>query len=106
MATGDVVVRRFLFTPAWMRRLGVTQQNLLKHMRAMEAIGELPETADDLDLTHAAAVGTCLLAENADARCEAHNAGADWSAFFAVILAFITQLMPIIIKSRAKLLTA
>jgi hypothetical protein len=89
-----------------MRRLGVTKENLLRHMRAMEADGELPETADDLDMSHAARIGGCLLTENADARCEADQARADWSAFFAAVLAFIVQLMPYIIKARAKLLTA
>lgn len=92
--------RRFLFTPLWMRRLGVTKDNLLKHLRQMEAAGELPETVDDLDMTHAAKIGGCLLTENPTARCEADKAGADWPPFFAAVLAFIVQLMPYIIKSR------
>jgi hypothetical protein len=95
-----VETRRFRFTPLWMRRLGVTKENLLRHMRDLEAAGELPQTAEELDVTDAVKVGGQLLLENASARCEADKAGADWSAFFEAILALLVQLMPYIIKDR------
>lgn len=96
------VGRRFLFTAGWMRRLGVTKDCLLRHMRAMEAARELPETADDVDMTHAIKIGGAILTENTNARCEADKAGADWQAFFEAILALLIQLMPYILKDRAR----
>ena len=92
--------RRFVFTPAWMRRLGVTKENLQEQMLAMDAAAQLPSLASEIDMTDAAEMQLRLQAERQDAYCTANEAGADWNAFFEALIKFMQALMPFIIKAR------
>jgi len=95
--------RRFVFTGAWMRRLGVSDESLKRHMAGMEADGLLPDTVEQVDMTDATEMFSRLRAEKPTAYCEADQAGADWMTFFENLIKWIKELLPLFLKGRKKI---
>jgi len=86
-----------LFDRIKAKKLGVTRESVERILTEIDKVTPVDQTASDV---LAMEVMRQLREANADAWCNADEAGFDWDAFLEFVTALVEMLIPLIVKKR------